>query len=200
MIDSSKNKCICELNVRTIVRNDIYILNIFFDSSCIYVKNRIRIEYHCFFNDRCRLNAIYFAILVELSVMSLSFGGLLKAENHKLPYRMWLPYNYTSSSAYIFIYTQQVISLIIGAMIHIACDSFIWALLMYICSQIEIFNCRLKKIKHEKNKVTKLCIHYHNLIYRYDVIFLSLFNFSFIPLTGPKYKNLRCLILKISCF
>ncbi|PBC29720.1 odorant receptor [Apis cerana cerana] len=80
--------------------------------------------------DRFKLNAIYFAILVELSVMSLSFGGLLKAENHKLPYRMWLPYNYTSSSAYIFIYTQQVISLIIGAMIHIACDSFIWALLI----------------------------------------------------------------------
>lgn len=151
---------------------------------------RIRTEYHCFFNDRCRLNAIYFAILVELSVMSLSFGGLLKAESHNLPYRMWLPYNYTSSSAYIFIYTQQVVSLIVSAMIHVACDSFIWALLMYICSQIEIFNCRLKKIKHEKNKVTKLCIHYHNLIYRYDVILLSLFNFPFIPLTESKYKKL----------
>ncbi|XP_031370968.1 odorant receptor 46a-like [Apis dorsata] len=120
--------------------------------------------------DKCdkqaRLNAIYYAILVELSVMSLSFGGLLKTESHKLPYRMWLPYNYTSLSAYTFIYTQQVVSLIVSAMIHVACDSFIWALLMHICSQIEIFNCRLKKIKHEKNKVTKLCIHYHNLIYR----------------------------------
>lgn len=147
-------------------------------------------KYHCFFNDRYRLNAIYYAILVELSVMSLSFGGLLKAESHNLPYRMWLPYNYTSSSAYIFIYTQQVVSLIVSAMIHVACDSFIWALLMYICSQIEIFNCRLKKIKHEKNKVTKLCIHYHNLIYRYDVILLSLFNFPFIPLTESKYKKL----------
>ncbi|XP_026300578.1 uncharacterized protein LOC100578751 [Apis mellifera] len=120
--------------------------------------------------DKCdkqaRLNAIYYAILVELSVMSLSFGGLLKAESHKLPYRMWLPYNYTSLSAHIFIYTQQVVSLIVSAMIHVACDSFIWALLMHICSQIEIFNCRLRKIKHEKNEVTKLCIHYHNLIYR----------------------------------
>ncbi|XP_043794977.1 odorant receptor 46a-like [Apis laboriosa] len=122
--------------------------------------------------DKCdkqaRLNAIYYAILVELSVMSLSFGGLLKTESHKLPYRMWLPYNYTSLSAYTFIYTQQVVSLIVSAMIHVAFDSFVWALLMHICSQIEIFNCRLKKIKHEKNKVKikKLCIHYHNLIYR----------------------------------
>lgn len=145
-------------------------------------------QYHCFFNEHCRLNAICYAILVELSVMSLSFGGLLKAESHKLPYRMWLPYNYTSLSAYTFIYTQQVVSLIVSAMIHVACDSFIWALLMHICNQIEIFNCRLKKIKdHEKNEVTKLCIHYHNLIYRYDVI-ISLFHFSFIPLTGPNTK------------
>ncbi|KAK9309040.1 hypothetical protein QLX08_001219 [Tetragonisca angustula] len=119
-----------------------------------------------------RSNAFYYALLVELtvtiiSVLTLPIGGLHKDESHKLLFRMWLPIGYTSTARYSFIYAQQILSLAFSALLHVACDSFIWALLMFTCNQIEIFGHRLKHIRRDQNETTRLCIRYHNLIYRF---------------------------------
>ncbi|XP_076756456.1 odorant receptor 10, partial [Xylocopa sonorina] len=83
---------------------------------------------------------------------------------------LWLPYNYTSLSAHTFVYVQEVMSLMIGAMSHAAVDTLIWGLLMYTHNQIEIFECRLKKIERNEKEIVKLCVRYHNHIYRFAEI------------------------------
>ena len=124
--------------------------------------------------NRYRSNAFCYALLVELtsaimSVSTLLIGELRKDEGHKLLFRMWLPINCTSTARYSFIYVQQILSLAFGSLLHVACDSLIWALLMFTCNQIEIFGHRLKHIKRDQKGTTRLCIRYHNLIYRYGI-------------------------------
>ncbi|CAL7950602.1 unnamed protein product [Xylocopa violacea] len=116
---------------------------------------------------QARSNAILYAVLIESTVTTVAIGGALKAGRNTLPYRVWLPYSYTSLTVHIFIYVQQVISMVIAGMVNVSVDSLIWGLLMYVYSQIEIFECRLKKIKRNEENVAKQCIRYHNLIYQF---------------------------------
>ncbi|CAL7950605.1 unnamed protein product [Xylocopa violacea] len=117
-----------------------------------------------------RLNVLRYGVLIALAVMSVVIGGYFKAETNSLPYRLWLPYNYTSLCAYTFVYVQEVMSLLIGATSHAAADSLIWGLLMYTYNQIEIFECRLKRIERNEKEIVKLCVRYHNHIYRFAEI------------------------------
>nr|XP_033199754.1 odorant receptor 46a-like [Bombus vancouverensis nearcticus] len=131
-------------------------------------KEEIEIREKC--ERRARSNAFYYALLVESSVVVMSvltlLGALYKGEHHKLAFRMWLPWNHTSTATYSFIYSQQILIHAFNGLLHVACDSLIWTLLMFICNQIEIFGYRLKKIEQGTNDC-KLCIRYHNLIYRF---------------------------------
>ena len=151
--------------------------------------------------NRYRSNAFYYALLVELtvtiiSVLTLPIGGLHKDESHKLLFRMWLPIGYTSTARYSFIYAQQILSLAFSALLHVACDSFIWALLMFTCNQIEIFEHRLKHIRRDQNETTRLCIRYHNLIYRYGIIFdRSIFNLQRLLLESVKLELINFCLL-----
>ncbi|KAK1122366.1 hypothetical protein K0M31_009588 [Melipona bicolor] len=135
-------------------------------------KEEIEIREKC--DKQASSNAFYYALLIELtatiiSVLTLPISGLHKDESRKLLYRMWLPINYTSTARYSFIYAQQMLSLGFSALLHVACDCLVWALLMFTYNQIEIFGHRLKHIKrNDQNETTRLCIRYHNLIYRYS--------------------------------
>ncbi|CAK9827611.1 Odorant receptor Or1 [Anthophora retusa] len=111
--------------------------------------------------------ANYYAILVESSVMILSLGTLLKPEPRPLPYRIWIPCNYTALLTYCSIYALQYVALALNAMMHVACDSIICGLFLHTYGQIEILGCRLKTIKENENKTSKLCARYNNLIYRF---------------------------------
>lgn len=114
-----------------------------------------------------------YVVFVELSAVFFLCGGLISAETRKLPFRIWQPYNYTSLLAYIFIYAQQVISFIVGSLMHVTSDCLICGLLVYTHSQIEILDCRLKMIKEKGNEATEMCVRYHDLVYRYDSYIFS---------------------------
>ncbi|CAD1475180.1 unnamed protein product, partial [Heterotrigona itama] len=145
-------------------------------------KEEIEIREKC--DKQTRSNAFYYALLVEssvaaISVSTLPIGGLHKDESGKLIFRMWVPINCTSIARYSFIYVQQILSLTFSALLHVACDSLIWALLMFTCNQIEIFGHRLRHIKRDQNETTRLCIRYHNLIYRYGIPFARMISKEF---------------------
>ncbi|XP_028047922.1 putative odorant receptor 71a isoform X2 [Monomorium pharaonis] len=63
----------------------------------------------------------------------------------ELTYKAWLPFNYSSPALFFFVYTHQLISIITGALVNLACDCFICGLLLHICCQIEILDYRLNK-------------------------------------------------------
>ncbi|XP_076756811.1 odorant receptor 4-like [Xylocopa sonorina] len=128
-------------------------------------EEEVKIRNKCY--KQVRLNAILYATLVEMAMVSVSISGILKPGRYSLPYRAWIPYNYSSLSTHIFIYVHQMLSMAIGAMSHAALDTLIWSLLMYTHNQIEIFECRLKKIERNERDIIKLCVRYHNLVYRF---------------------------------
>ncbi|CAL7950606.1 unnamed protein product [Xylocopa violacea] len=131
-------------------------------------EEEVKIRNKC--NKQVRSNAILYAFLVQTAVISVSIGGIFKPGRYTLPYRAWIPFNYSSLSTHVFLYAHQVLSMAIGAMSHAAADSLIWGLLMYTYNQIEIFECRLKRIERNEKKIVKLCVRYHNLVYRFATI------------------------------
>ncbi|EFN69805.1 Putative odorant receptor 94a, partial [Camponotus floridanus] len=84
----------------------------------------------------------------------------------KLPFRAWLPFNYSSPMLFEIAYVHQSISLTAGSVLQIACDSLICGLLMHICSQIEIFECHLRKIVNNSHFLRE-CIMQHTCISKF---------------------------------
>lgn len=90
-----------------------------------------------------------------------------------LTFRAWLPYDYSTSVLFHITYAHQLISLIIGSILHVACDGLICGLLMHICCQIKILESRLRRIAREPD-ILHECILQHNRIFEfvsiYDII------------------------------
>ncbi|XP_017788741.1 PREDICTED: uncharacterized protein LOC108571252 [Habropoda laboriosa] len=154
------------LNSRKNVHRMIDLLN----SEPFHPECKEEIEIRSRISEHARRSSTYYAILVESTVMTLSFGALLKPESRPLPYRIWLPCNYTPLITYCSIYTLQCVALALSAMMHVACDSLICGLLLHTYGQIEILGCRLKTIKENESKTSKLCVRYNNLIYRFTAM------------------------------
>ncbi|XP_029665577.1 odorant receptor 46a-like [Formica exsecta] len=55
-----------------------------------------------------------------------------------LTYRAWLPFDYTPPSVFYFVFTHQLIGMMITAAVNVACDSLISGFLQQICCQLEI--------------------------------------------------------------
>ncbi|XP_076634182.1 odorant receptor 10-like, partial [Colletes latitarsis] len=97
----------------------------------------------------------------------ISFSALLRSESGELPYRMWLPGNVSSVYLFSLTYVQQVLALIAGSLMHVACDCLVCGLLIHTYSQIEILGSRLKTIKNGEKKSLISCVRYHERVYRF---------------------------------
>ncbi|XP_076634621.1 odorant receptor 10-like [Colletes latitarsis] len=115
----------------------------------------------------CRSLAIFYAILVELSVIYWSCVAFLRLAHGELPLRVWLPYDYTSTYSMSLTYVQQNLAFVAGSLMHVACDSLICGLLIHVYSQFEILECRLKAIKTGENQSVNSCVRYHDRVYRF---------------------------------
>lgn len=81
-----------------------------------------------------------------------------------LTYRAWLPFDYTPPSVFYFVFTHQLIGMMITAAVNVACDSLISGFLQQICCQLEILKYRLTKVLHDHH-ILRDCIHHHDRIY-----------------------------------
>ncbi|XP_046144665.1 uncharacterized protein LOC114872760 [Osmia bicornis bicornis] len=126
-------------------RKNIAVFNDILENEPFQPENVEEIEIRGRFNRRAEIQAYIYTVVNEMAVIFHSYSGLLKSE--KLPYRMWLPYKHLSLTMLIFTYILQALSLMIGSLVHIACDNLIWGMLIHTCSQIEILGYRLKAIK-----------------------------------------------------
>ncbi|XP_053982819.1 odorant receptor 46a-like [Hylaeus volcanicus] len=108
------------------------------------------------FDKRAESITLLYAGLVEVTVLSISCAALLTSDNIELPYRMWLPCNCSSTYSMSLTYTQQVLALTAGSLLHVACDGLICGLLTHTYSQMEILGCRLKTIKRGENEFASM--------------------------------------------
>ncbi|XP_067207946.1 odorant receptor 4-like isoform X2 [Linepithema humile] len=84
----------------------------------------------------------------------------------RLAFRAWLPFNYSSPMLFQIAFLHQFTSLIIGSILHIACDSLICGLLVHICSQIEILECHLRKVVNKPHFLRE-CVTQHIYISKF---------------------------------
>nr|XP_034178576.1 odorant receptor 94a-like [Osmia lignaria] len=151
-------------------RKNIAVLNGILENEPFQPENVEEIEIRRRFNKRAQRQAYIYTAVIELAVIFHSCSGALKPEGQKMPYRMWLPYKHLSLTMLIFTNIQQALSLITGALVHIACDNLIWGMLIHTCSQIEILGYRLNAIKPDEIQSAKSSARYHDRVYRNNII------------------------------
>ncbi|XP_018337036.1 PREDICTED: odorant receptor Or1-like [Trachymyrmex septentrionalis] len=112
-------------------------------------------------------NTLYYTILVETTCLSVAVTSLLtEFKKGNLTFRAWLPFDYSSSQLFPFVYAHQLISFTMGSVHHVACDSLICGFLVHICCQIEILEHRLRKSARDPN-ILRECVLQHNNIFKF---------------------------------
>ncbi|XP_018317998.1 odorant receptor 46a-like [Mycetomoellerius zeteki] len=122
------------------------------------------------FDKIIQTNTLWYTILVETTCACVVLTSLFTDfQKGNLTYREWIPYNYTSEVIFCIIYARQLISSTIGSMVNVACDSLICGLLLHVCCQLEILECRLKKIFLGQNNLRE-CVHQHDCIFKFALM------------------------------
>ncbi|XP_070156717.1 uncharacterized protein [Polyergus mexicanus] len=118
------------------------------------------------FDRLIQTNTLYYAILVETTCVCIAVTSLLtEFSKGRLTFRAWLPFNYTSPSLFRIVYIHQLIGLTAGSVLHVACDGLICGLLVHVCCQIEIMECRLRKINRNRDILRKSLLQ-HNTVFK----------------------------------
>ncbi|EZA58609.1 ObirOr5-E15 [Ooceraea biroi] len=110
----------------------------------------------------------WYTVMAEVTLGCIAMTSFLTdfRKGH-LTYREWTPYNY-SETVFCVIYVRQLVSAAMGAMVNIACDSMICGFILHVCCQIEILECRLRKVAlNQKNLRMGECVHQHDCIFKY---------------------------------
>jgi len=122
-----------------------------------------------------------YLLLVISSVTGVTAGSVLNIMQGHLPYRVWLPYDIRVSPIFWITSIQQILSVILGAIITVGTETLIFGLFLQTCAQFEIFENRLHKLiinkiasylnhlpaspNNEKVTISKY-IHHHLCIYK----------------------------------
>ncbi|XP_046144647.1 odorant receptor 46a-like [Osmia bicornis bicornis] len=130
-------------------------------------ENEKEMEIRKKFDKRAHWQAFLYLAVTQSTVIFYSSTGVFKTDAMKLPYRMWLPFDYLPLYLHIIIYFLQVVTLVAGAVVHNACDALIWGLFIHTYSQLEILGARLKAIEQGNNQSAKASARYHNRVYRF---------------------------------
>ncbi|XP_018052201.1 PREDICTED: uncharacterized protein LOC108689776 [Atta colombica] len=116
------------------------------------------------FDKHVQTNTLFYAVWVETTCLCIAVTSLLtEFRKGRLTFRAWLPFDYSSSSLFHIVYAHQLISLTAGSILHVACDGLICGLLVHVCCQIEIIECRLQKVAHDQDILRKSVLQHNHL-------------------------------------
>ncbi|KAF3054562.1 Odorant receptor 257 [Nylanderia fulva] len=143
----------------------IMLINILMQKPCRPVaKKEIEILYK--FDNSIQINTRRFTVLGSITSLCILLTSLsINLKQRKLTYRAWLPFDYSSTTLFFLTYSHQLISLLAGGYLNIACDTLICGFLVHICCQIEILSYRLRNIKFYSD-IFRDCIRQHYHIFR----------------------------------
>ncbi|XP_011694238.1 PREDICTED: putative odorant receptor 85d [Wasmannia auropunctata] len=131
------------------------------------------------FDNLIQTNTFCYATLVEMTcAFALATSVFKDYRKHRLAFRAWLPFNYSSPMLFRIAYVHQSISLTAGSIIQVACDSLICGLLMHICSQLEILECHLKKLLNKPSHFLRECVVQHTSIFEFALMVNERFKFT----------------------
>ncbi|XP_053982822.1 uncharacterized protein LOC128878561 [Hylaeus volcanicus] len=131
-------------------------------------KNDDEIEIQTRFDKWAQWNAIVYTTMIDSCLVCLLTGSIFTGyRNRKLMYRVWLPYNYSSSILFTITYAHQAAGMSICALVNSAYDTLFSGLLIHTYCIFEILGYRLKNIIKYGDNSAKQCARLHNYIYKF---------------------------------
>ncbi|KAG5329989.1 OR4 protein, partial [Acromyrmex heyeri] len=115
----------------------------------------IQMKYDCLIrqNSAYRSYTISYMILALFSATGAVIGEMLTAFQGELPYRIWVPYDYTPILLFWLTSLHEMLALIFGTFVNIATETLLLGFCLQICAQLELFTRRLQRIvEPDKNK------------------------------------------------
>ncbi|XP_072762244.1 odorant receptor 46a-like isoform X1 [Anoplolepis gracilipes] len=98
------------------------------------------------FDRLIRSYTISYTSLASFSATGTVIGGVLNILEGQLPYRMWVPYDYTSPFLLWFTSIQELVAITFGTIVNVATETTVLGFCLQICAQIEILKHRLQKM------------------------------------------------------
>ncbi|GAB1867166.1 Odorant receptor [Camponotus japonicus] len=111
-------------------------------------ENDIQMKFDCLI----RSYSIRYTSLASFSATGAVLGGMFNILEGELPYRMWVPYDYTSPLLFWFTSIQEVVAVIFGTIVNVATETTVLGFCLQICAQIEILKHRLQKMMKSSKK------------------------------------------------
>ncbi|KAL0112577.1 hypothetical protein PUN28_012112 [Cardiocondyla obscurior] len=161
-------------------------------------QNKDEVTIQTKFDKYIRSSCLTYMILATGSITGLTVGSILNILHGHLPYRIWLPFNYSVRVFYILA-GHQMITLTFVATVSVAAEIMVYGFFLQTCAQLEIFEDRLRKLiinkttnnkyqgnarslNEEKTEISD-CINYHLSIYKYaktvNIVFNEILFFQF---------------------
>ncbi|XP_072762547.1 uncharacterized protein [Anoplolepis gracilipes] len=106
------------------------------------------------FDRLIRSYSINYTYLAMFSTTGGTIGGIFNVFEGQLPYRIWIPYDYSSPIILWLTSIQELMILICGAIINIATETTVLGFCLQICAQIEILKHRLHNMMKLREKKT----------------------------------------------
>ncbi|XP_019885710.2 odorant receptor 46a-like [Camponotus floridanus] len=111
-------------------------------------ESDIQLKFDCMI----RSYSIKYTSLASFSVTGGIIGGLLNTLEGQLPFRMWVPYDYTSPFLFWLTSIQELVATIFGTIVNVATETTVLGFCLQICAQIEILKHRLQKMMKSSKK------------------------------------------------
>ncbi|XP_076634640.1 odorant receptor 46a-like [Colletes latitarsis] len=114
-----------------------------------------------------RWNVIGYTGLVEFCILWMWATSFFRDFKHRrLSFRMWVPYDYSSTVSYTVTYVHQAVSLTISSLLNVAGDTLFSSLLIHTYAQLKMLEHRLENIAKDDNHPVEECAYYHRCIYQ----------------------------------
>ncbi|XP_012059527.1 PREDICTED: putative odorant receptor 71a [Atta cephalotes] len=181
----------CKATIVVIRRNAINnLMQLLMETPC-KPRDEDEIAIKTKFDTFIRSCLIKYMLLSMSSLTGVTIGSVVNIMQGYLPYRIWLPFNYTIPLAFWTISIHQIVTLIFATMINVSTDILVFGLFLHTCAQFEIFESRLHKLVISKtinylgNAISSLnkdkteiseCIRHHLSIYKYAKMVNVIFN------------------------
>ena len=99
-----------------------------------------------------------YTILALFSATGAIIGEVLTALQGILPYRIWIPYDYTPILLFWLTSLHEMLALIFGTFVNIATEILLLGFCLQMCAQLEFFTHRLQRMVEpdEKKEICNL--------------------------------------------
>nr|WHS04434.1 odorant receptor 31 [Psyttalia incisi] len=194
-------------------RNEIISIFGILDDDVCRRKNQEEEDIQAKINIRIRNNAAWYFCIVQSAVVMITMSSIIQnVPERTLPFRAWIPLNYSTDNVYWCVYHYQVIAHAAVAIISIAYDTMVPGIMLLTGAQLKIFKYRCKNlpsnVDHELKKYNSSRLQLERKILKQSVWhhenIIHVYRLSGMELNNPEFPfalfYLLCMINQIFCF